>query len=402
MDTSFYFIRCKGEEKGPYAFYQIQQMRTNDELTRDKFTEEEWEQFEQFMDDGGDVPRPRNNKPAIRKIDRNEKIRKERRVLIGLTYVGYAMGGFAIIAALIQGEQDYILQSRPMFWIGLFFSAILCHTAVDGICRRQLARYPRSSGIDLFVKYLLVLALFASAIAILLGAGKYLGITAFDVDYILSTSKKYFGLGAAVSIYKPFYLGFLNEHGYLKSRGKSSILWLMTLLGWVGLLAIYLGPTSGLDHPKVAEIRDSLFTVESTVLTADGSNWKFPVHLGDTQKTVQRILGKPQISGRDYVYHSLRISFDQQQRVTRLHFDGRELRKSIFAKKLLLAGITPAGSYREMTAVLGSKNVTFGDNLSETHVWEMPGYRVAGCFWTANNPPDIANAVKWLEVSVAQ
>ena len=402
MDTSFYFIRCKGEEKGPYAFYQIQQMRTEDVLTRDKFTPEEWEQFEQFMDDNGDVPRPRNGTPAIRKVDRNEKIHKDRSLIIGLTYLSYAIGGFAILGTLIQGEEDYILQSRAMFWIGLFFSVMLAHTAVDRLCRRQLARYPRSSSLDLFVKYFLVLFAFALPIAALIGVNRFLHIGVFNTEFILSTGKKYLAAAAMASIYKPFYLGFLSEHGYLKSRRKSSVVWLLTLVGWVGILVLYSMPSSGSSYAAVNSAREALFPAENSTLAADGSGWNFPVRLGDTQKAVQRIMGKPEISGRDYVYHCLKISFDQQARVTRLHFGGSDLRKSVFAKKQLVSGITPVTSLSEMKNIFGAKNVTFGDKTTETHVWELSGYRVAACYFTQNNPADLANTVKWLEISATQ
>lgn len=402
MDTSFYFIRCKGEERGPFAFYQIQQMRTDDVLTRDHFTPEEWEQFEQFLDDGGDVPRPRNGMAAIRRADKGEKQRKERGLMVALTYLTYAMAGFVLLAAMIQGEQDYVLQSKPMFWLGLFCAVALCHTLVDRLCRRQLMRYPRSSRLDLFVKYFLGLFLLGLAVGGLYSGAKYFPALTLDKDAILAVGKKFMVAAAIVSFYRPFYLGFMAEHNHLGKQTKASGPWLTILLGFVVMLVLYLAPTSGLNYPAVISMRERVFTVETAAVEGDASDWKFPVRLGDSQKAVQRVLGKPQISGRDYVYHSLRLSFDQQSRVTRLHFDGRELYKSIFAKKLLLAGLTPAGSLQQMKTIFGGKNVTFGDQNSETHVWELSGYRVAACFWTGRTSADLANKVKWLDISATQ
>ncbi len=403
MDTSLYFIRCKGEEKGPYAFYQIQQMRTNDVFVPANFTPDEWAQLEEFLDDG-DIPRPRDGgAPAIRRQeDAATKKQTERSLSVWLTYLSYAIGGFFVMAALILGNQDYIMQARPMFWLGMYFSAALCHTAVDRFCRRQLTRYPKSSRLDLFVKYFVALLLFVAACGALYGAGKFLKSSLLDPEHIRSTGTKYLICAAIVALYRPFYLSFMATHEFLKPRGKASLPWMAVLVGFVVLLTLYLAPTAGLSHPIVDSVRQPLFASDSAATGESLSEWKFPIQLGDTQKAVQRIFGKPQIVGRDYVYHSLRVSFDQQLHVTRLHFDGRELPKSLFAKKQVFGGVTPMASLKELKGYLGEKHVTFGDDISETHVWEMPGYRVAAAFWNKDTATGKANAVKWLEISATQ
>ncbi|MDB6026216.1 MAG: hypothetical protein JWM68_2439 [Verrucomicrobiales bacterium] len=401
MDTSFYFVRCKGEEKGPYAFYQIQQMRTEEVFTRDKFLEDEWEQLEQFIDDGGDIPRPKNGQAAIRRKQDDAK-RPAGRLVVGLTFLSYSIAGFFILAAMMQGDHDYILKSRPMFWLGLVFSAALCHTIVDRSCHRRLERYKRTSRFDLITKYFATLFLFALAIAAVVGFEKYVNSSSLNYLAVYRTGKIYFGAAALVALYKPFYIWFLREQGFLKQRRKSSIPWLSALLGFVVLLGLYMAPTAGLSHSLITSARESLFATESSGSADAESDWSFLVHLRDSEKAVQRILGKPTISGRDYVYGCLRVSFDQQHRVARLHFDGRDLSTSVFARKKILTGLTPVETFEKMKSVFGAKNVTFGDSMSETHVWELPEYRVAACFWIKDTPTAKANSVKWLEISATQ
>jgi hypothetical protein len=132
MDTAAYYITRKGEKLGPYRFYQLQQLKTEDHFSPEDFHPHEWQEFVDLVEGRTEQT------TFIRRVEKGKE--NPHYILRGLTFLAYALGPAFIIAGLIQGKEAFILRTQPMLYLGLFFSAAICHTVVDRFVIRRLQR----------------------------------------------------------------------------------------------------------------------------------------------------------------------------------------------------------------------------------------------------------------------
>ena len=400
MDTAFYYFKSKGEEKGPYKFYQLQQLRTNEQLRASDFTPEEWEHLTRFVETG-EISKTR----FIRRQDETVAKSKDRPLLKHLTYVSYGIAFLFIVQGLIQGRHDYLLRWEPAFYLGLIFSIALCHMCIDRAIHVRLSRQLESSLAAVFVWYIGGLLPLAATIALVAAAAQMMSRTFnLSAQEILHVGTKYLAAGAVVSLYRPFYLRTIAIDEKLIKRKYYSIRWLMGLVMALGLIAFYLAPINSLP-PQVLRCHSFLYPGRSGVNSK--LTWQFSVQLGDNTRIVERALGKPdEVLGREHIYRSagVRLMFDDAQRVAKIRFAGDE--GAQFHKTPILGGISPQSNLRQIQSILEIPPATFSESNTDTSVWVETPYRIMGCFWKdgaqKNNKMFKAGDLKWIEISLEE
>jgi hypothetical protein len=403
MDTSQYYITCKGKEMGPYRFYQLQQLRTNDEFVEEQFEPQEWQQLVSFLENG-QIPKRATGvqKTFIRKA--GERKQRKYPLLILLTYIGYLLGLGFLLGGLLQGDEDYLLRSEPMFYLGLISCVGLCFTFVDAALHALYDRVDQPGGSRVFLTYFgglvpaIALVAITSAVAQL-----FLRNADITAGQVIEVGGKYLAAAALISIYLPFH--FRALHDKPAPRKTHSVLWMLMPLFCSALTLLYLLPEKLRTDFRVASVRQRLF-VDEGLASHSRFHWEYPIKLGDKQKTVQRRLGKPdEKNAEDYVYNfGLTISFDGRERVAKLHFDPEAEGTSEFKFKRIISGVTVQMTHQQMETLFQMESTAlFSDAASETAVWGDEVYRITACFRksdpVAANSTQATGALKWLEIT---
>ncbi len=410
MDTAQYFIKCKGKEQGPYRFYQLQQLRTEDQLIEDQFEPEEWNQVVRFIETG-ELPKSSlagMQNSAVRKVDpEGGTLAARRPVLVGLTYIGYLVGILFVAGGLLQAESRYLFRSGPMLLLGGLASLALCHTFVHRFLKNRLSEpgeNPPSKGraaalyLGGLVPLLMIIALSAATAEFFLKAGTEGWREVVDIGM------KYLAAGAAVSLYLPIYCYHAALDHELKPCKKYSAGWVCAPFAFILVLGLYLAPESVASQPQISAVRERLFVLSGAAVQ-NRHQWNYPVVIGAKHRNVEKVLGPPDDTVEGALYyrnHDLHISFDSNKRVSKLHFkaganpdSGQTIR--------VVSGVTPAMTLREMELALKEPpSAMFSDNETETYVWYDRGFRLSACFWKMEYQGAEAHrrgALKWLEAA---
>jgi hypothetical protein len=405
MDTAHYYFTCQGEEKGPYRFYQLQQILTEEVLNEEHFLPEEWEQLQQFVATG-QMPRRGRQKSFIRKVDDIEAPRTGVALFRTLNYVGYGTAALAVGGSLLQGDSDYLLRAEPMFYLGIYFCAAICHT----FTRRFIQRYASQTGHPAWLPLAgFYLAGQLPALALIAGTAGLeflLRHSVIGVQQIFETGTRYLAAGAIASFYLPVYYRFGHLSDEQRIRKRYSVSWALVPLLLVALLLLYLSPRVAAVHPTVATLRYELFPMSSS--SSQGRlHWQFPIKIGDKKRHVERVLGTPEkVLGENYFYPpGIRIAFNVKGRVSNLHFDGLAYLGSDSSPRIV-SGATPSLSGEQIASLLPSASAIYSDAQTETHVWEEGAYHFSACFWKDDvrngdklHPKD---SLKWMEAEIAE
>ena len=402
MDTAFYYYTSKGQKKGPYKFYQLQQLKTEEQVSERDFNPAEWKDFVTFVETG-DMGTTR----FIRKVEeQTAAVKKESSVLRLLTYVSYTVALLFIIQGLIQGQNDYLMRSQPAFYLGLIAAVALCHMIVDKAVRTRLSRNLQSSSLAVLVWFIGGLIPLAAIIAVAMAIQQVVKIESISASQVIDVGTKYMAAGALLSIYRPFYLRTIAIDTKLLERKPWGLSWLIGLTLSLGLAGLYIAPMNIL--PGVGQdAREYLFSGRSRVVADSKLTWQYAVCLGDSARTVERTLGVPQEKiGREYVYRSagVRVMFDAEQHVSKIRFTSDE--KATSYKTPILAGISAASNLQQVQSVLDTPPATFSESTTDTSVWVESPYKVMGCFWktdtTKNGKSYKAGDLKWIEITLAE
>lgn len=401
MDTYFYYITCKGQQKGPYKFYQLQQLKTEELVNPEDFNPEEWEQFSQFVQTG-EMPKASGrsgNTAFIRRAD--EKGEKDQPLLRYLTYAGYCVGLLFVIGGLIQGQSDYVLRAQPAFVLGALFTAALCQTFVKKTVRVRLERSAQMSTPRLLLWFVGGLAPMAFVIV----------LTSVVLQFVsperqaLEVGLKYLVTGAVLSLYWPFHYRTVAMDQHLPRQKSHSNFWLGVLIFFIGLLGFYVSPSAKSQTAWVSQSHEYLFSPAEAPVVDDGT-WQFPIRLGDNLKNVQKNLGKPSdIIGREHVYDhaSIRVVFNDRQRVVKLRLTRNE--NSPFYTTRILSGISPQMNLQEIQRRVQNAPVVFSEDETKTCIWDLQLYRVTACFWqkdiSKNGKQYKEGELKWIEITPA-
>lgn len=400
MDTSHYYITCKGKEQGPYRFYQLQQLRTNDELVESQFEPDEWYQLVGFID-SGQMPKRSGGKIYIREED----IHKRRRypLLVFLTYLGRLLGLGFFVGGLLQGEEDYILRSEPMFYLGLISCIGLCFTIVNAAVHALYYRQDHPAAARVFLVYFGGLVPAMTVVAITTAVAQLvLPDSNITAGQVMEIGWKYLGIAAVVALYVPFH--YRAIHDKPAPRKTHSVMWMFMPLFVSALALLYFLPETIGEGSRIAEARQ-IFFVESGAMANSRFDWQYPVKLGDRPKTVQRRLGKPdEIVDEDYVYgFGVRVAFDGRERVAKLRFDAEFEGASELKHKPIISGVTTRMNKKQFETLFQMESTAlFSDAKIETAVWGDEYYRITACFAKAPEEEAAAGqsgALKWMEIT---